>query len=51
MPNTFCFTFKKNLKTKKNTPQNVKSIGEKLKNKGLMLFVSFVSCNLQDFNF
>ena len=31
--------------------QNVKSIGEKPKTKGLMLFVLFVSCDLQDFKF
>ena len=29
--------------------QNAKSIGEKLKTKGLMFFVSFFSCYLQDF--
>ncbi len=29
--------------------QNAKSIGEKLKTKGLMFFVSFFSCDLQDF--
>ena len=29
--------------------QNDKSIGEKLKTKGLMFFVSVFSCDLQDF--
>ena len=31
--------------------QNAKSIGEKLESKGLMFFVSFFSCDLQDFKF
>ena len=28
-----------------------KSIGEKLKTKGLMFFVSFLKCDMQDFKF
>ena len=31
--------------------QNAKSIGKKLKTKGLMFFVTSISCDLQDFNF
>ena len=31
--------------------QNVRSIDEKLKTKSLMFFVSFFSCDLQDFKF
>ena len=34
----------------KNT-LNAKYIGEKLKTKGLIFFVSFFSCDLQDFKF
>ena len=40
---------KKQNKTKKH--QNARSIGEKLKTKSLMFFVSFFSCDLQDFKF
>ena len=36
---------------KKQKPKNAKSIGEKLKTKGLKFFVSFSSCDLQDFKF
>ena len=36
---------------KKQKHQNGKSIGEKLNNKGLMFFVKFFSCDLQDFKF
>ena len=35
----------------KQKHQNARFIGEKLKTKGLMLLVSFVSCDLQDFKF
>ena len=35
----------------KTKNQNARSIGEKLKNKILMFFVSFFSCDLQDFKF
>ena len=35
----------------KQKHQNAKSIGKKMKNKGLMFFVSFFSCDLQDFKF
>ena len=31
--------------------QNSSSIGEKLKTNGLILFVSIISCDLQDFKF
>ena len=31
--------------------QNAKSIDEKMKTKGLMFFVSFFACDLQDFKF
>ena len=31
--------------------QNAKYIAEKLKTKGLMFFISFFSCDLQDFKF
>ena len=31
--------------------QNAKSIGEKLKTKGRVFYVSFISCDLQDFKF
>ena len=34
--------------TWKNKTKNLKSIGEKLKTKGLMFFVSFLSCDLQN---
>ena len=37
--------------TTKKPHQNARSIGKKLKTKSLMLFVSFFSCNLQDFQF
>ena len=37
-------------KTKQKN-QNAKYIGEKLKTKGLMFFVSFFSSDLQDFKF
>ena len=39
------------MKKQNKKHQNVKSIGEKLETEGLMLFVSFVSCDLQDFKF
>ena len=38
-------------KTKQKKHQNAKYICEKLKTKGLMFFVSFFSCDLQDFKF
>ena len=40
-----------NLANHKKKDQNAKSIGEKLKTKGLMFFVSFFSRDLQDFEF
>ena len=39
------------MKKQNKKHKNAKSIGEKLKNKGLMFFVSFFSCDLQDFKF
>jgi hypothetical protein len=39
------------MKKQNKKHQNAKSIGEKLKTKGLMFLVSFVSCDLQDFKF
>ena len=38
-------------KSKTKNHQNNKSIGEKLKTKGLMFFASIFSCDLQDFKF
>ena len=35
------------MKKQNKKHQNVKSVGEKLKTKGLMLFISFVSCDLE----
>ena len=43
--------FTKHMKKQNIKHQNAKSIDEKLKTKGLMFFVSFVSCDLQDFKF
>ena len=37
------------MKKQSKKHQNAKPIGEKLKTKGLMLFVSLFSCDLQDF--
>ena len=42
--------FQTSWKTKQKH-QNAKSIGEKLKTKGLMFFVSFLKCDMQDFKF
>jgi hypothetical protein len=39
----------KNKTKNQNQNQNVKSIGEKLKTKDPMLFISFFSCDLQYF--
>ena len=39
------------MKKQNKKHQNAKSIGEKLKTKGLMFFVSFLSCDLPDFKF
>ena len=39
------------MKKQNKKHQNAKSTGEKLKTKGLVFFVSFFSCDLQDFNF
>ena len=39
------------MKKQNKKHQNAKSIGEKLKTNGLMFFVSFFSCDLQDFKF
>ena len=39
------------MKKQKKKRQNYNSIDEKLKNKGLMFFVSFFSCDLQDIKF
>ena len=39
------------MKKQNKKHQNAKSIGEKLKTKGLMFFVSFFSFDLQDFKF
>ena len=51
-PNTLRFTYLANHMKKQNKKhQHVKFIGEKLKTKGLMFFVSFFSCDLQDFKF
>ena len=38
------------MKKQNKKHQNAESIGEKLKTKGLMFFVSFFSCDMQDFN-
>ena len=43
-------SFKPHEKRNKNH-QNYISIGKKLKTKGLIFFVSFFSCDLQDFKF
>ena len=40
-----------NMKKQNKKHQNAKSIGEKQKTMGLMFFVTFVSCDLQDFKF
>ena len=37
------------MKKQNKKHQNAKPIGKKLKTKGLMFFVSFFSCDLQDF--
>ena len=37
------------MKKQSKKHQNAKSIGKKLKTKGLRFFVSFISCDLQDF--
>ena len=37
------------METQNKKHQNARSIDEKLKTKSLMFFVSFVSCDLQDF--
>ena len=51
-PNALRFTYLANHMKKQNKKhQNAKSIGEKLKTKGLMFFVSSFSCDLQDFKF
>ena len=55
-PNTLRFTYQnlkscKPLEKTKQKNQNARSIGEKLKNKILMFFVSFFSSDLQDFKF
>ena len=39
------------MKKQNKKHQNAKSIGEKLKTKGLMFFVLFFSCDLEDFKF
>ena len=39
------------MKKQNKKRQNAKSIGEKLKTKGLMFFVSFFACDLQYFKF
>ena len=39
------------MKKQNKKHQNAESIGKKLKTKGLMFFVSFFSCDLQDFKF
>ena len=39
------------MKKQSKKHQNAKSIGEKLETKGLRFFVSFFSCDLQDFKF
>ena len=39
------------MKKQKKKHQNAKSVDEKLKTKGLMFFVPFFSCDLQDFKF
>ena len=39
------------MKKQNQKHQNAKYSGEKLKTKGLMFFVSFFSCGLQDFKF
>ena len=39
------------MKNQNKNHQNTKSIGKKLKTKGLMFFVSLFSCDLQDFEF
>ena len=39
------------MKKQNKNHQNAKSIGEILKSKGLMFFVSFFACDLQDFKF
>ena len=39
------------MKKTKQKHQNAKSIGEKLKTKGLMFLGSFFSCDLQDLKF
>ena len=39
------------IKKQNKNHQNAESIGEKLKTKGLMFFVSFLSCVLHDFKF
>ena len=39
------------MKNQNKNHQNTKSIGKKLKTKGLIFFVSFFSCDLQDFKY